>query len=132
MKLDKQLFDRIATEATLSPRLRKAFDLRDSEDEGCQRMLNVLLPGTKTAIHRHQNSSETVICIYGSAIERFYDENGNETEVIKMIAGSDTPGVVVERGIFHSLESTNEMGVVIGIKSGNYQPMKSVDIIKKQ
>lgn len=98
MQLNKILFERIAKEAALSPRLRKAFDLRDSENENSQRMLNVLQPGTKTPIHRHQNSSEIVICIYGSAIERFYDQYGNEVETVKMAAGSDTPGVVVEIG----------------------------------
>lgn len=45
-------------------------------------MLNVLLPGTKSAIHRHTNTPEVVKCIYGSAIERFYYEHGNETEMV--------------------------------------------------
>ena len=47
-----------------------------------QRMLNVLLPGTKSAIHRHTNTSEVVACVYGSAIECFYDKQGNETEMV--------------------------------------------------
>ena len=42
-------------------------------------MLNVLLPGTKFAIHRHTDTSKIVVCIYGSTIERFYDEQSNET-----------------------------------------------------
>lgn len=53
MKLDKSLFDSIAAKAAQSPRLRMHYDLRDSEKEDGQRMLNVLLPGTKSAIHRH-------------------------------------------------------------------------------
>ena len=39
-------------------------------------MLNVLLPRTKSVIHRHTNTSKVVEYIYGSAIERFYDEQG--------------------------------------------------------
>lgn len=130
MLLDKELFYKIAEEAAKSPRLRKNYDLRDSEDENSQRMLNVLLPGTKTPIHRHQDTSEVVVCIYGSAIERFYDADGNEIEVVKMVAGSDIPGVVVEKGRFHSLEATEEMGVVCGVKAGYFQTMKPEDIIK--
>lgn len=129
MLLDKELFDKIAEEAVKSPRLRKNYDLRDSEDENGQRMLNVLLPGTKTPIHRHQDTSEVVVCIYGSAIERFYDADGKETEVVHMKAGSDIPGVVVEKGRFHSLEATEEMGVVCGMKAGKYFPMQSNDIL---
>ena len=131
MLLNKELFIKIAEEAINSLKLRKNFDLRDSEDENCQRMLNVLLTGTKTPIHRHQDTSEVVVCIYGSAIERFYDDDGKETEVVHMKAGSDTPGVVVEIGRFHSLEATDEMGVVCSVKSGKYIPMQSNDIINK-
>ena len=130
MLLDKKLFDEIAAKASNSPRLRMNYDLRDSENEGCQRMLNVLLPDTKTPIHRHQNTSEVVLCIYGSAIERIYDDEGNVIEEVTMIAGGNTSGVVVEKGRFHSLEATNEMGVVCCMKSGNYQPMQDIDVIR--
>ncbi len=47
MKLDKDLFEKVAAQAEQSPRLRMHFDLRDSADEDGQRMMNVLLPGTK-------------------------------------------------------------------------------------
>ena len=129
MLLNKELFYKIAEEAAKSPRLRKNYDLRDSEDENGQRMLNVLLPGTKTPIHRHKETSEVVICIYGSAIERLYDIEGNETEVVRLAAGSEIPGVVVEKGRFHSLEATDEMGVVCVVKAGHYRPMQTEDQI---
>ena len=45
-------------------------------------MLNFLLPGTKSAILRHTDTSEVVVCIYGSAIERFYDKQDNGTEMV--------------------------------------------------
>lgn len=121
MKLDRQLFEQIAAKAALSSRLRIQYDLRDSEDEDGQRMLNVLLPGTKSAIHHHTDTSEVVVCIYGSAIERFYDEQGNETEIVVMKAGSETPGVWIEQGRYHSLEATGEMGVVFEAKAHRYE-----------
>lgn len=40
MKLDKHLFDSVAKLAAELPRLRMNYDLRDSEDEDGQRMLN--------------------------------------------------------------------------------------------
>lgn len=51
-------------------------------------MFNVLLQETKYAIHRHKETSE-VVCIYGSAIERLYDEQGNEMVVLKADRGVD-------------------------------------------
>lgn len=53
------------------------------------RMLNVLLPGTKFAIPLYADTYKIVVCIYPSAIERFYDEQGDETEMVVMKAGSD-------------------------------------------
>ena len=121
MKLDRQLFEQIAAKAALSSRLRIHYDLRDSEDVDGQRMLNVLLPGTKSAIHHHTDTSEVAVCIYGSAIERFYDEQGNETEIVVMKAGSEPPGVWIEQGRYHSLEATGEMGVVFEAKAHRYE-----------
>ena len=43
----------------------------------------------KSAIPCHLDTSEVVVCIYGSAIERFYDEQGDETEMVVMKAGSN-------------------------------------------
>ena len=110
MKLDKSLFESIAAKAAQSPRLRMHYDFRDSKDENGQRMLNILLQETKSAIHRYSDTSEVVVCIYGYAIERFYDDLGNETEMVIMRAGSDSSGVWIEQGHYHSLEATNEMG----------------------
>lgn len=129
MKLDKSLFDSIAAKAAQCPRLRMHYDLRDSEKENGQRMLNVLLPGTKSAIHRHTETSEVVVCIYGSAIERFYDVQGNETEMVVMKAGSETPGVWIEQGRYHSLEATGEMGVVFEAKAHRYETGKTEEYL---
>ena len=117
LRISVMVTDSVAKLAAESSRLRMNYDLRDSEDEDGQRMLNVLLPGTKSAIHRHTDTSEVVVCIYGSAIERFYNDEGNETEMVVMTAGSDCPGVVVEQGRYHSLEATNEMGVIFEAKA---------------
>ena len=35
-----------------------------------------------SAIPRHTNTPEVVVCIYGSPIERFYDKQGNGTEMV--------------------------------------------------
>lgn len=55
-------------------RRRQNFDLRTTPDDTSQRMLNVMEPGTKVPIHRHTNTSETVICLEGSLDWVFYEE----------------------------------------------------------
>ena len=76
MKLDNTLFDLIAKQAVDSPRLRMNYDLRDSDEENTQRMLNVLLPGTIVDSHRHPHTSEVIVCIQGKVLASFYDEEG--------------------------------------------------------
>ena len=57
-----------------SDRQRQNFDLRTTPEDGSQRMLNVLEPGTHVPIHRHLKTSETVVCLEGSFDEIFYEE----------------------------------------------------------
>ena len=58
-------------------RLRQNFDLRTTAEDGSQRMLNVLEPGTKVPIHRHLHTSETAVCIEGCLDWVFYEELPN-------------------------------------------------------
>ncbi len=58
-------------------RLRMNMDMRTTPEDTSQRMLNALEPGTKVPIHRHLNTSETVICLEGCLDEVFYEELPN-------------------------------------------------------
>ena len=89
--LIKQLFD----QAVVNPRLRVNYDLRTSSEDGSQRMLNALLPGTQVPIHRHPNSSESVIVICGSVVEVYYDDNGQEIERIHLCPAEGVYGCQV-------------------------------------
>ena len=74
MKITKALLDELTERAKASPRLRMNYDLRNSEADQSQRMLNAIEPGSVIPIHRHRKSSETVVCLRGSIVEEFYDE----------------------------------------------------------
>lgn len=58
----------------MSERLRQNFDLRTALEDGSQRMLNALEVGTKVPIHRHEETSETVVCLHGRLDVIFYVE----------------------------------------------------------
>lgn len=72
--INNSLLSVLYDKAASSERLRQAFDLRTTAEDGSQRMLNVLQPGTKVPIHRHLNSAETNICIEGCLDVIFYEE----------------------------------------------------------
>ena len=72
MEFNKEFLDKLFEQATENPRLRQNFDLRTSSADTSQRMLNALLPETKVPIHRHEDTTETVMC--GSLDEVIYEE----------------------------------------------------------
>lgn len=74
MEFDKDFLGKLFEQATMNPRLRQGFDLRTSSADTSQRILNALLPGTVVPIHRHENTTETVVCLCGKLDEVIYEE----------------------------------------------------------
>ena len=68
MKITQALLDNLTEQAKASPRLRMNMDLRNSPEDESQRMLNAIEPGSLLPIHRHQHSSETVVCLRGRSV----------------------------------------------------------------
>lgn len=74
ISIDNQLLDSLFEQAKSSPRLRQNFDLRTTTNDTSQRMLNALQPDTVVPIHKHEDTSETVICLCGRLEEIIYEE----------------------------------------------------------
>ena len=74
MEINKDLLNNLFEQAKENPRLRQNFDLRTSSADTSQRMLNALLPGTVVPIHRHEDTTETVVCLCGNLDEVIYEE----------------------------------------------------------
>ena len=75
--INKELLSELHQKAKESERLRLNFDLRTTPEDGSQRMLNALEPGTRVPIHRHLKTSESVICLEGCLDWVFYEELPN-------------------------------------------------------
>ena len=130
MVFTKEILDELTEKAKTNPRLRQAMDLRNSSEDGSQRMLNALEPGTMMPIHRHHSSSETVIILRGKIRWMFYDELGNETESVLLDANGDIRMLNVERDRWHSLECL-ESAVLFECKNGAYAPLAEDEIFTK-
>ena len=117
--IDNKLLDTLFTKANDNPRFRLNYDLRTSVDDQSQRMLNALLPGTAVAIHRHPNSSESVVCLCGRMDVVVYDEvvtyvqdgedkkqkvSYNETERISLAPVEGKFGCSIPKGAWHTVE----------------------------
>ena len=137
MLLDFDLFDKILPAAEASPRGRMHFDLRTQTEEAAgvgwrdmsQRMLNVLTPGTEIPIHRHLETSETVIVLRGAVEEVFFDSDGSVLERHVLRYGSPCPGIQVPRGVYHTCRCLEPGSVIFEAKDRPYDPERTEDLL---
>ncbi len=128
MVVDKIILDMLTAQAKASPRLRMNMDMRNGPEDLSQRMLNALEPGTVLPIHRHHDSSETVVIVRGKIQWVFYDENGNETERVVLDADGDPKMLNVEKDRWHSLVCLESGSVLYESKDGPYHPLGEDEI----
>lgn len=125
-------------------RLRQNFDLRTSSTDTSQRMLNALLPGTVVPIHRHEDTTETVVCLCGKMDEVIYEEvvtygkaapdampmgmdaqdvtrkvDYREVQRIRLCPAEGKYGCQVPKGAWHTVEVI-EPSVIFEAKDGAY------------
>ena len=131
MIIDVSLLNGLTEQAKENPRLRQNYDMRNSEYDGSQRMLNALEPGTVMPIHRHRSSSETMIVIKGSLKEYFYDDMGNVIGEWVCAPNTDCVGLNVPAGQWHNLECLESGTVLFEAKDGSWEPLKAEDVLVK-
>lgn len=129
MTIDQTLLDRLSAGARDSARLRMNLDLRDSPDEGSQRMLNALEPGTILPVHRHRNTSETLVVLRGSVRQNLYDDNGSLVESLVLRPGGTEMAVSIPAGQWHNTVSLESGTVIFEAKNGPYAPLDPSDIL---
>lgn len=139
IQIDKQLIEELFAKAEDSERKRMNYDLRTSSNDGSQRMLNALLPGTSVPVHRHPRSNENVLLLQGKLVEILYEEetlgeslpmgedsqyvfNGKrlrETKRIVLDPATGVHGCVVPANVWHTVEVL-EPSVIYEAKDGRY------------
>ena len=147
MEINKSLLDNLLEQAAASPRLRMNYDLRTSQEDSSQRMLNALLPGTVLPIHRHTKTTEVLVLLRGKMEEIFYEEgfesvwDGDshcmdlccsrvlrESSRVLLEAGGDVPGLSIPVGQWHGI-NVLEPTVILECKDGKYEPLGPGDMI---
>ena len=145
MIFDKDFLGKLFEQATINPRLRQNLDLRTSSADTSQRMLNALLPGTVVPIHRHEDTTETVICLCGKLDEVIYEEvvtyekaapdtmpmgidaqdvtrkvDYREVQRMRLCPAEGKYGCQVPKGAWHTVEVI-EPSVIFEAKDGAYK-----------
>ena len=129
-KITQALLDELTSQAKTSPRLRMNMDLRNSNADQSQRMLNAIEPGSPLPIHRHRNTSETVVCLRGRLVEEFYDELERMcTERIELSPNGPVVAVNIPAGQWHTVHALESGTVILEMKDGPYEPTGLEDIL---
>lgn len=128
-KITQGLLGSLTEQAKASPRLRMNYDLRNSDRDQSQRMLNAIEPGSVVPIHRHKETSETVVCLRGSLREIYYDDNGKETETTDLAPASDCVALNIPAGQWHTVKALESGTVILEMKDGAYEPTGPEDIL---
>ena len=130
-KISQAVLDQLTEQAKSSPRLRMNMDLRNSPEDQSQRMLNAIEPGSEVPIHRHRNSSETVVCLRGRIVEEFFDEFERMcTERIELSPNGPIVAVNIPAGQWHTVRALESGSVILEMKNGKYEPIQDCDILK--
>lgn len=127
MIIDNKLLDGLLEQAKVNPRLRQNMDLRTSNDDTSQRMLNAMLRGTQVPIHRHRGTAETVVVLRGSIEEIFYDDNGIEDARYTLSHESGNVALQIPKGQWHTV-IVSEPCVILEAKDGAFGSATNEDI----
>lgn len=131
MNITQAILDKLTEQAKASPRLRMNLDLRNSAEDQSQRMLNAIEPGSPLPIHRHQKTSETVVCIRGRLVEEYYDEFERIcTEAIELSPIGPVVAVNIPAGQWHTVRALESGTVIMEVKDGPYEPIGPEDILE--
>lgn len=145
MEFNEDLIDLLFAQAKDNPRFRQNYDLRTSASDTSQRMLNALLPDTVVPIHRHEDTTETVVCLCGRLDEVIYEEmkiyenaatdampmgmdaqnvtckvEYREVQRIHLCPTEAKYGCQIPKGVWHTVEVI-EPSVIFEAKDGAYK-----------
>ena len=131
MKITQAILDELTEKAKASPRRRMNMDLRNSTDDQSQRMLNAIEPDSVVPIHRHQKTSETVVCLRGRLVEEYYDELERVcTETIELSPNGPVVALNIPAGQWHTVRALESGTVILEMKNGAYEPISDADILQ--
>lgn len=131
MNITQAILDELTAKAKESSRLRMNLDLRDSDSDGSQRMLNAIEPGSVVPIHRHRDTSETVVCLRGRLVEEYYDDLERMcTDSIMLTPNGQTVALNIPAGQWHTVHAIESGSVILEMKNGAYEPIQDCDVLK--
>ncbi len=127
--INRELFDRVSSEARAVPRRRKNFNFHAAEADASHRLLNAMEPDSYIPPHCHRDASkdESIIALAGRFGVVFFDHEGKVTGTASLVPGGEAVGVNIPHGVFHSLVALEPGSIFFEAKAGPYQALEPAE-----
>lgn len=128
MLIDKPFLKELLAKAEQTERKRAYYDLRNADDEESQRVLIAMLPGSASPIHRHPETSETIVVLRGEATELLYDADGHECARNILNPKQGNYATLIPAGQWHTIIADKPC-VILEAKAGQYKPVNPENVL---
>lgn len=127
--INRELFDRVTSEAQAAPRRRKNFNFHVAEADASHRLLNAMEPDSYIPPHCHRDASkdESIIALAGRFGVVFFDHEGNVTGTASLAPGGEAVGVNIPHGVFHSVVALEPGSIFFEAKAGPYKALEPAE-----
>jgi cupin fold WbuC family metalloprotein len=123
--IDRDFLERVSSQAKASPRRRRNHNFHASESDTCNRLLNAIEPDSYIQPHCHHDTAkdETLIVVRGRLGVIFFDERGAVSATAMLAPASESVGVNIPHGMYHTLVALEPGSVFFEAKAGPYAPL---------
>ncbi len=122
LKIDKEMVDRSAREASASPRKRQNRNFHASYSDPINRMLNAVEPDAYFPPHKHVDppKREVFVILKGKVLVVEFNDDGKITDHVVLDPRTGNFGVEIQPGVWHSLIPLERGSVLYEVKDGPY------------
>jgi cupin fold WbuC family metalloprotein len=126
----RELLTQLSSEAHISPRQRKNYNLHSANESLCHRLFNAIEPDSYVRPHRHLHSEkdETFILVSGSLGIIIFSDTGEVTETVILSHPNDILAVDIPHCVYHTVVSLETGTVFFEAKAGPYLPLTEAEV----
>jgi cupin fold WbuC family metalloprotein len=129
IKINQNFLQEVSLQAKASPRKRMNYNYHTTYENGFQRFLNAMEPGSYIRPHKHENPdrAEAFIAIHGKMLVIVFNNDGSIKSHCIISPGGENVGVEIPARTFHTVLSLEENSVAYEAKEGPYIPKNEIN-----
>ena len=129
LKVNNELFEKLLSEAEISPRKRSHYNIHQDYSEPVQRLCIGLKKGTYIRPHCHVDikSWEMIMVLKGEVTVLIFDASGCVIERIELSPNTGNMAVELQPNTWHMVFPAGLEAVIFEVKEGPFTPKKKCD-----